>query len=298
MLASLVPCTHAGALLTPRTITAIDAPAAASDSAAVARVLDADGVVRITNALPHATEVLTLVNRTLGAALQQNHEEFGDEWQAQFGNVLSGHCRHDVKLDLSDATVRAALAALLSTIEPAIAAKLGDDALLYELAALVSLPGSRRQIVHADLPYSDESAVDDGILTAFCALQDIDASMGPTLYLPGTHTADAHAAFFTYDNFDLYVDSGDEEDEDDEEAALTEAALDALGACRATLGAGDVSLYDGRLLHAGGANRSPRQRVLFYCSFATPRWCRSTRGTLRESLRLKHALRDWREWTR
>ena len=59
---------------------------------------------------------------TLDAALQQNHEEFGDEWQAQFGNVLSGHCRHDVKLDLSDANVRAALAALLSTIEPTIAA--------------------------------------------------------------------------------------------------------------------------------------------------------------------------------
>ena len=108
MLASLVPCTHAGALLAPRTITTIDAPAAASDSAAVARVLDADGVVRITNALPHAAEVLVLVNSTLGAALQQNHEEFGDAWQTQFGNVLSGHCRHDVKLDLSDATVRAA----------------------------------------------------------------------------------------------------------------------------------------------------------------------------------------------
>ena len=184
MLASLV--SH-GALLTPRTITTIDAPAAASD---IARVLDADGVVRITNALPHASEVLTLVNRTLDAAFEQQHEEFGDEWQAQFGNVLSGHCRHDVKLDLSDATVRAALAALLGTIEPAIAAILGDDALLYELAALVSLPGSRRQIVHADLPFSDESA-DAGILTAFCALQDIDAAMGPTIYLPASHTAAA-----------------------------------------------------------------------------------------------------------
>ena len=33
-----------------------------------------------------------------------------------------------------------------------------------------------------------------GDCAAFCALQDIDRSMGPTLYLPGSHTADAHAA--------------------------------------------------------------------------------------------------------
>ena len=72
MLASLVP--HAAALLAPRTITTIDAPAAAADGAAVARVLDADGVVRITNALPHASEILALVNRTLDATLQQNQD--------------------------------------------------------------------------------------------------------------------------------------------------------------------------------------------------------------------------------
>ena len=211
--------------------------------------------------------------------------------------MLSGHRRHDVKLDLSDATVRAALAALLSTIEPAIAAKLGDDALLYELAALVSLPGSRRQIVHADLPYSDESAVDDGILTAFCALQDIDRSMGPTLYLPGTHTADAHAAFFTYDNFDLYVDSGDGgRAEDDEDAARTEAALDALGACRATLGAGDVSLYDGRAPR-GRREQKPTPARALLLLVRDAGLVPSTRGTLRDDLRLKHALQDWREWT-
>ena len=61
----------------------------------------------------------------------------------------------------------------------------------------------------------------------------------------GTHTPEAHE-FLHHDNFDLYVDSGDEEDEEDEDVARTEAVLDALGACRATLGAGDVSLYDGR----------------------------------------------------
>ena len=67
---------------------------------------------------------------------------------------------------------------------------------------------------------------------------------------------------------------------------------------RLELGAGDVALYDGRCLHAGDANTSPRQRVLFYCSFATAEHARtSTRGTILDDLRGKHALSDWREWT-
>ena len=62
--------------------------------------------------------------------------------------------------------------------------------------------------------------------------------------------------------------------------------------------AGDVSLFDSRCLHAGGANESPRRRVLFYCSFIRAEHVRSasTRGTLLESLRGTHALEDWREW--
>ena len=142
------------------------------------------------------------------------------------------------------------------------------------------------------------------ILTAFCALQDIDATMGPTLFLPATHTAEAHADFFTYETFDLVFDSGDDEEdeaeqeEDRELAARTAALLESWSACRAELGAGDVALYDGRCLHAGDANTSPRQRVLFYCSFATAEHARtSTRGTILDDLRGKHALSDWREWT-
>ena len=66
------------------------------------------------------------------------------------------------------------------------------------------------------------------------------------------------------------------------------------------LGAGDVALYDGRCLHAGDTNTSPRQSaesMLFYCSFATAEHARtSTRGTILDDLRGKHALSDWREW--
>ena len=96
--------------------------------------------------------------------------------------------------------------------------------------------------------------------------------MGPTLFLPATHTAEAHAAFFTYDNFELAFDSADDDDdadgaagkeEDDElEAKRCAALLETWSAWRADLGTGDVSLFDSRCLHAGAANSSPRPRVL------------------------------------
>ena len=43
-----------------------------------------------------------------------------------------------------------------------------------------------------------------------------------------------------------------------------------LAGCEAALGCldtGDATLYDSRLLHAGGANRSPLPRLLFYLTF-------------------------------
>ena len=147
--------------------------------------------------------------------------------------------------------VREALSALIGALQPALCARLGADAQLHELAALVSLPGAARQPVHPDTPMSffeevgEGAAVEQGpgkgegegkaegkaegqgkgagagvgagrgewdeqqpsIVTAFCALQDIGSEMGPTLFLPRTHTAAAHADFYTYANFDLACSS-------------------------------------------------------------------------------------------
>ena len=78
---------------------------------------------------------------------------------------------------------------------------------------------------------------------------------------------------------------------------VSSLALDTWQVYRGVLGVGDVSLYDSRLLHAGGANTSERRRVLFYCSFIRASLARTSRGTLRDGLRGKRlALCDWREW--
>lgn len=280
----------------------------ADDGAAVAAALEADGVVQMQGVLSsdRVSEVRDWIDMSLESALAdtRGHDEFGDKWCARFGNVLSRPNRHDLMLELDAPPVRAALSQLLIALHPVIARRLGADAELYELAALISLPGSARQPVHPDTPIVAGKGTEEGatILTAFCAVQDIDETMGPTIFLPGTHNAEAHASFFTYENFDLAFDAscddddggGSDGDRDEGERAARVAAadkqLEKWRTWRGELGAGDVSLFDSRCLHAGGANTSDRPRILFYCSFIKAAHASSCRGTLLESLRGQHDL--------
>jgi len=283
--------------------------AIADGGSAVAEALRAHGVVRVTRALSKsaAAALMEAVDLSLADALQatEGNEIDSEQWQSRFGDIMSPRNRHDVKLSLEAPPVRAALASLLGTLEPALSASLGEDALLHELAALISLPGARRQPIHPDTPIKKGSGTDQGpvILTGFCALQDVDASMGPTLFLPSTHTAEAHAAFFTYENFDLYISSTSDEDEDERDAeheTRVSAQLESLQPWRSELCTGDVSLFDSRCLHAGDANTSQRRRYLFYFSFikAAHAEATTTYATMLESLRGKLKLGEWRQWLR
>ena len=237
----------------------------ADDGAAVAAALEADGVVQMQGVLSsdRVSEVRDWIDMSLESALADTRGHLlGDKWCARFGNVLSRPNRHDLMLELDAPPVRAALSQLLIALHPVIARRLGADAELYELAALISLPGSARQPVHPDTPIVAGKGTDEGatILTAFCAVQDIDETMGPTIFLPGTHNAEAHASFFTYENFDLAFDAscddddggGSDGDRDEEERAARVAAadkqLEKWRTWRGELGAGDVSLFDSRCL--------------------------------------------------
>lgn len=300
-------------------IASISSAAAAADGGAVTSALEQDGVTRVDGVIPRglATELLASINASLQSAIDDTRDAaiFDDQYYSKFGNVLSRRNRFDLKLSLKAQPVRAALRAVLETLQKPLALQLGDDAELYELAALVSLPGAARQPVHPDTPIVAGKGTTHGvtILTAFCALQDIEADMGPTLFLPATHTAEAHAAFFTYDNFELAFDSADDDDDDDGatgkeeddelEAQRCAALLETWSAWRADLNTGDISLFDSRCLHAGAANASPRPRVLFYCSFIRAEHASAFRasdeqnpGTLLDDLRGEHTLGEWREW--
>ena len=258
----------------------------------VVGALRKEGIVRIDGVLstPAAAQLLEEVNCNLEASLERAKAKvhdanipqdafsdllrLTDEVLAEnFGDVLCGKNRRDLKLDLSNPQVECACSEVLSVLQPTLASCLGEDSELYELAALISDPQSASQPLHPDTSFEAEAAV----LTAFVALQDIDATMGPTLFLRGTHTAEAHAAF------------------DADGRKRTATALGSYPSWRGVINAGDVTLYDSRLLHCGGANESPRRRALFYVSFrakgAAPSF-RKTQGTLLESLRGRYTLRD------
>jgi ectoine hydroxylase-related dioxygenase (phytanoyl-CoA dioxygenase family) len=129
---------------------------------------------------------------------------------------------------------------------------------LYELSCMMSDPGSQRQVVHPDTPCA--SANEDPVLyTCFVALQDVQLDMGPTTWLPGTHTVDNHRLFR-----DESTPDGQDENNKDK---LLRTKPSVIG----LLPKGSCGIFDSRLLHCGGANTSPTSRAIFYISFKSPK---------------------------
>jgi len=243
-------------------------------SSMAARTLDQDGVVKLTGILSSDTAsilrqeilerrdvALESIRSSVNKGDQNNNDK--EDWRKYFADVLlKGNQDQGQRCDLllplaNNPTLQTALYELLASPSSLLYNTLvnvlgGDDITLYELSSLISEPGSPRQPVHPDNPHQDIPP----LLTCFVALQDITPNMGPTNFIPGSHTAEAHAAF------DIDVPSRD----------------NLLRSCHnvvALLQAGDASLFDSRTLHCGGANKgeegSDKTRALVYISFRNPR---------------------------
>lgn len=117
----------------------------------------------------------------------------------------------------------------------------GPGADLWELGVVVTEPGAAAQPIHFDAPCRC-------LYTTFVALQDVSHDMGPTCFLLGTHSELVHNHF--------------------EKAPAN--VIEQAKAASASLSAGDAVIYDSRILHAGGANRSDRTRALLYVTFRDP----------------------------
>lgn len=158
--------------------------------------------------------------------------------------VKSGeHTRWDLRLPLTREVSAALCELLCGPLGSALEALVGAEGELHELACVITAPGAAPQVVHADADWGARATM----YTAFVALQDVDADMGPTRFLRGTHTAEAHAALY-------------ERERPADVIACADARL-------AVLRTGDATVYDRRLLHAGASNRSNATRSLFYVTF-------------------------------
>ena len=207
-----------------------------------------NGLVRINNVLSKeaASSLLSLVMNELDEAKEAVAQ--GENVLDRFSNLLSSCNRWDLKLrwsqQLSDALCHIVRSG--TPLGDLLASLASSNGTVHELAAFVTLPGAGRQVLHADTLWSATPSV----FTCTIALQDVTVSMGPTIFLPSTHTRAAHRSF--------------------DSATTRQGFLAETPHVLSTLEAGDAAIYDSRVLHCGGANRSRRPRVLLYLSLLHP----------------------------
>ena len=215
------------------------------------------GVARVDNGLSTSTaqKLQNFVDETLQSSLEEVNT-FKVPRNFRFANVLEKANRWDLLLPFDDnqdggesssAIMLEAMNELLGEngkIGPILEEILGEDAVLYELACLISDPGSNRQEIHPDIVFSKD---DIPLIACFVSLQEIDSTMGPTVFIPDTVSEDHHRRI--------------------NDSNLADAMLGTIPSCISTLAMGDCSLYNPMVLHAGGGNVSDRRRRLFYFTF-------------------------------
>jgi ectoine hydroxylase-related dioxygenase (phytanoyl-CoA dioxygenase family) len=241
------------------------------DKSRFGAVIVEQGVARINGCLSKETaaSLLDFINGYLEEALTTKVEEKTLEeiykQQPYFADVREKLNRWDVLLPLEESDmVQQAVWELLvenTVVSDSIESILGPSAQLYEMGSLISDPGSERQLLHADYNYQPDFQPDiPPALTCFVALQDIDESMGPTIFLPASATEEYHK--------EIAMGQNDEYGDGDHKSQLLSKSTNVLS----TLHTGDCSLYNPMTLHCGGANRSDKRRVIFYFSFKNKKY--------------------------
>lgn len=221
--------------------------------AGILSALSTDGVVCVKGAMSHkCTDILLQYILRQQLLVEIETEKNIEKAQSYYGVETQRKNRCDLQLSLlressTNHAIADALQQLLGTngsmrqiYEDLVTLK-GE---FYELATVITNPGSDRQQFHPDLPYRDEQSP---LYVVFLALQDIVEDMGPTTFLLGTHTRSANRDFM-------------DESKKDELIANSVSRI-------ATLKKGDLCLFDARILHCGNANKSKSTRALFNFSF-------------------------------
>jgi ectoine hydroxylase-related dioxygenase (phytanoyl-CoA dioxygenase family) len=226
-----------------------------------AKVLRDQGVVRIDNVLSEeiADELKAYVY-DLRATAEEEVAAGKVPQKQRFADVLLRKNRCDVTMPLTEHTYRGLHEALCnSPVGATFENLMGKNAVLYEFSCLMSDSGSDRQVIHPDTPFIGSDDSSPVLYTCFMALQDMTLDMGPTCWLPGTHTRQVHEAF--------QDESSRDENTDSPKDALLRSQPSVLG----VLPKGSCGIFDSRLLHAGTANRTNTSRAILYFTFKNPK---------------------------
>eukprot|EP00929_Paragymnodinium_shiwhaense_P114520 TRINITY_DN82973_c0_g1_i1.p1 TRINITY_DN82973_c0_g1~~TRINITY_DN82973_c0_g1_i1.p1 ORF type:complete len:309 (-),score=78.40 TRINITY_DN82973_c0_g1_i1:3-929(-) len=226
---------------------------AGSAAAGVAAVVQSSGVARLPSVLarPTVAALLAYVNEEFARCSQAAADDRQPDWFTsgvyQPQSSSGAKTRWELRLPLSAAIVRTAVLETLFGNKAVVGGALeelagGPSAELWEVTAIVSEPGSAPQQVHCDEFFTDTPH----LYSIFVALQAVTEEMGPTRFLLQTNNRECHDEFYGSSR-----------------GRFLQGATSAV----AVMDAGDGTLYDGRTLHCGGANRSDVRRTLLNITF-------------------------------
>jgi hypothetical protein len=242
-----------------------DVSIVATDPHSAVEIFKQYGVVRLNNVLntEACDRCLFTINEQLASAVDAGVDHFTKGEETGFGNVDSKENRWDMYLNYSG-EVKESLQCIFDEASSPLTAFFrelfdGKDASFHELSALVCDKGAFTQRVHADTTYQAECP----LFTVFVAVQEVAQGMGPTLFIPGSHTAEAHREL-RYHRQDY----------------LTVATYQS-----GHLQKGDCVVMDSRTLHCGDANTESR-RALFYFTLLNPNFTDMGGGSMFKDLNL------------
>jgi len=259
-----------------------------AEGKAYSNILLTEGLVRIDNIL--STDTANQLRHYLYALRSQSEIDVqcGKVQPIQrFADVLLKRNRCDLTIPLgsggssgggggkNEIVTMALMESLVqSPIGATISSLFGKDATLHEFSCLMSDSGSQRQVFHPDTPFvengknGEEEEAEAVLYTCFIALQDVTMDMGPTTWLPRTHTKEMH------ERFKVSTTTGNEEDGGG--SSPKDNLIKNQPAVLGLLPQGSCVIFDSRVIHCGTANRSNDSRALFYFSFKNPKVLRYT----------------------
>lgn len=237
------------------------APPKVQSRSVLAQELETNGVVRIDGALSKET-VAALRDFCDSERLAAEEDVASGKYErtSRFADLVLLENRCDLLMPLRGPCIDALheLVGAGSVLGPLLSEVVGDGGTLQEIACLFSDPGSQQQPLHPDTPWTSIPP----LYAAFVAMQDIELEMGPTYYLPGTHTKETHIEFYGGDLARGRDTSGIQT------PPICEGFLKSRKVVYGLLKAGDLALYNQQVLHCGSANESKdKLRRQFYVSF-------------------------------
>lgn len=167
--------------------------AAPAESDAIAKELCDTGFARVNNVL--SPETSKALRESIVSDFDRRKEAAKEDMVMEaryFKSIIYPDKRWDYKLDF-EPPVRQALEEALELVQPTLEKTIGEDAVLFSLAAYVTDPGSPRQPIYFDKG-AFESEDEASVVTVAVALQDVANETGLG-YIPTTNTFRMHEQF-------------------------------------------------------------------------------------------------------